>query len=345
MIDILELFKIGGILELIGVDKANKELDGLDNKSKGLGSKLGAFAKKTAKGAAVVGGAAVAAGTAAFAMTNKVTGAFDDISKGAQRAGVSTDFYQELDYWAGQNGVSHGQMEKAVGRFNQRMGQAQNGNEKYAGALQQLGVDMDAVRNGTLSTDDAFAQSIKTLSEMESEQDKVNLATEMFGTRMARDLLPALQDGSLSLEDAKKKAEELGIVIGEDSLDQAVKFQDTWDDLTRSFGAFGQKILAQLMPAFQTMMDWILDNMPMIQAIFQTAFDIIGVVVVLIYIAVDDLIFLKVVVNAFAVFRYVVLVDVLLDNLFFCHCAFFYDFVKSFCFCIYKRRNHWITCL
>ncbi|MCT1576181.1 hypothetical protein M3E13_07820 [Oceanobacillus kimchii] len=53
----------------------------------------------------------------------------------------------------------------------------------------------------------------------------------------------------------RKKAEELGIVIGEDSLNAVVKFQDTWDSLKRSFTVFGQQVISQLMPAFQSLMD------------------------------------------------------------------------------------------
>ncbi|WP_200415936.1 phage tail protein [Virgibacillus salexigens] len=274
----LELFKIFGTLEMKGADKANQELDGVDKKAKGLGSKMGNAAKKIGKAGAVVGGAMAGIGTAAFAMTEKVTGAFDDISKGAQRLGVSTDFYQEMDFWASQNGLSHERMEKAIGRFNQRLGQATNGNERYSTALQDLGVNLDDVKNGSLSTEDAFAQSIQTLSEMESQQDQVNLATELFGTRMARDMLPALQNGALSIEDARKKAQELGIVIGEDSLSAGVKFQDTWDQMKRSLTTFGQQVFSQLIPVFQTMLDWIIANMPTIQGIFSTVFGVVQTV-------------------------------------------------------------------
>ena len=274
----LELFRIAGKIELDGADKAEKSLDRVDKKAEGFGSKLGGFARNVGKAGAVVGGAMAAAGGAAFAMTQKVTSSFDDISKGAQRVGVSTDFYQEMDFWASQNGLSHERMEKAVGRFNQRLGQATNGNEKYGSALQALGVNLDDVRNGTLTTEDAFAQSIQTLSEMENEQDKINLATELFGTRMARDMLPALQDGALSIDEARQKAQELGLVIGEDALEAGVKFQDTWDQLKRSMTTAGQQIMANLIPIFQTMMDWVLDHMPQIQAIFETVFDVIGTV-------------------------------------------------------------------
>lgn len=269
----LELFKIAGKIELDGAEQADKKLDQIDKKGKGLGSRIGKTAKKFGKGMAIIGGAATAAGVASFAMVNKVTSGLDDIAKGAEKVGVSSGAYQEMSYWAGQNGIEHRQMEKIVGRFNQRMGKAKNGNEKYSEALQQMGIDMDEVRKGTVSTEDAFAQSIKSLSEMESEQDKVNLATEMFGDKASRDLLPALNDGSLSLEEAAKKAKELGIVMDEDALAASEKFQDTWDDLTKTLGMVGQKIAVELMPYFQNMMDWILENLPAIKEKFSVVFD------------------------------------------------------------------------
>lgn len=229
------------------------------------GKSLGNAAKAGAKMAIGLGASMIGIGTAAFAMTNKVVGGFDTIAKNSAKLGVNTTAYQEMDYWAGQNGLSSDNMEKAVGRLNQRIGMASQGNKKYADILKTLGVDMDGVKKGTVSTEDAMAKSIQSLSQMTNEQEKAAYASELFGTKLGRELMPALQDGSLSLEDAKKKAKELGIVIEEDSLRAAEKFGDTWDDLTRSFSVFGQKIISKLMPVFQNMMDWVLDNMPLIQ--------------------------------------------------------------------------------
>lgn len=124
-----------------------------------------------------------------------------------------------------------------------------------------------------------MTQSIQALSQMENSQEKAALASELFGTKLSQELMPAIDSGALSIEEAQKKAEELGIVIGEDSLNAAEDFNDSWDDITRSLGAFGQKIIAKLMPTFQTMMDWVIVHMPQIQAVFSTVFDIIGVVI------------------------------------------------------------------
>lgn len=220
--------------------------------------------------------AAVGVGAAAFAMTSKVTAGFDAIAKNSRKMGVSTDFYQEMEYWASQNGLSNENMEKSLKRLNQRMGQAVDGNKKYSAALTTLGVDMNAVKDGTVTTEEAMTKSIQSLSEMENSQEKAALAAELFGVKLAQEMMPALDAGALSIEDAQKKAAELGIVIGEDTLNAAESFNDAWDDITRSLTAVGQKVLGELIPVFQMMMDWVLAHMPQIQAVFNFVFDAIA---------------------------------------------------------------------
>lgn len=273
--DGIEIFKLFGSI-FVDTDEANKSISKTGKEADGLGGKLGKGIKTAGKWAAAITTAAVGIATAAFAMTNKVTSAFDDISKTSQKMGITTDYYQEMDYWAQQNGISSGNMEKALGRLNQRMGLAAEGNEKYSNALTKLGVDMNAVEDGTVSTEDAMTQAIKTLSEMDNEQQKVALASELFGTKLSRELMPALQDGSMSIEEAKEKAKELGLVIGEDTIDAGVKFQDNLTDMKASLGAITQNIMAELIPVFNNMMDWILEHMPQIQEVFSFVFDLIS---------------------------------------------------------------------
>lgn len=270
----IQIFKLFGSI-LVDDKEAQKSLSRTDKKTKTLGDRLRSGIKTAGKWGAALAAAGVAAGAAMFGLVNKATQAADAIAKGAEKVGMSTDFYQEMEYWASQNGIAHEQMEKALGRFNQRLGQAQNGNEKYSTALKELGIDLGAVESGQLSTEDAFAQSISTLSEMESEQDKVNLATELFGTRMARDLLPALNDGSLSIDEARKKAQELGLVMSEDQLQAAETFQDSWDNIKRSLSTAATQMGLELMPMFQKLLDWVIANLPAIRETFSNVFGFI----------------------------------------------------------------------
>lgn len=253
--------------------KVGKNMEQTGQKIQDTGKKVSSVGKKWTRSTSIVASGVAALGGGLLGLTNRATESADEIAKGAEKMGVSTDFYQESAYWASQNGISQEQMEKAVGRLNQRMGKAVDGNKKYAEALGKLGVDLGAVEDGSLSTEDAMAQSITTLSEMDNEHEKAALATEMFGTRMARDLLPALNDGSLSMEEARDKAKELGLVMGGEQLEKAEKFQDSMDNVKRSLGAVGMEIGLELMPYFQQMLDWIIDHMPQIRETITNTFD------------------------------------------------------------------------
>ncbi|CAM3862578.1 peptidoglycan DD-metalloendopeptidase family protein [Alkalicoccus chagannorensis] len=223
----------------------------------------------------VAGMGAAAAGAAGglFALTGRVTENADEIAKSSIRMGVSTDFYQDMEFWASQNGIAHGQMEQALQRVNQRMGEARAGNENYQEALEELGISMEDVENGTVDTEEAFAKSIQSLSEMTNEQDQARLAGELFGSTLGRQLLPALQDGSLSMEEAADMMDELGLRMDEQDFEQAQEFQDSMDVIRRSLGQVTQQIGLELMPHFQQMLDWILNNMPDIQETMSNAFD------------------------------------------------------------------------
>lgn len=213
---------------------------GLDQ-AEGRLSKFGGVLKSAGKVMAAGVAGAAALGGAAFAMANKVTQGHDRIHKSSQKMGVTTDLYQELDYWATQNGISSESMERAVGRLTQRMGRAGEGNEKYAAAFERVGVSIRDANGNMRDTDQVLPEVIAKLSNIEEPATRSAVAAELLGTKMARDLLPALGDSALSLEDATAKAREMGIVIGEDAIESSVKFQDSLDSLKREAGALLQK--------------------------------------------------------------------------------------------------------
>ncbi|PRO64563.1 peptidoglycan DD-metalloendopeptidase family protein [Alkalicoccus urumqiensis] len=220
-----------------------------------------------------IGAAVAGAGAAAFSLTGSVTENADAIAKASTRMGVSTDFYQDMEFWASQNGIAQGKMEQALQRVNQRMGEARAGNEGYRDALEELGVSMEEVEAGTVSTEDAFARSIQSLSEMTNEQDQARLAGELFGKNLGQELLPALQEGSLSMEEANEMMDEFGLRMDDKDFEDAAKFQDTMDVLQRTLGTVAQQIGLELMPHLQTFLDWILANMPDIRQTVTQVFD------------------------------------------------------------------------
>src|SRR5690554_3274128 len=100
----MEVFKLFGRI-LVDDEEAQKSLSKTDKNTKSLGDRLRGGIKTAAKWGAALVTAGAAAGAAMFGLVNKATQAADAIAKGAERVGVSTDFYQEMEFWASQNGL------------------------------------------------------------------------------------------------------------------------------------------------------------------------------------------------------------------------------------------------
>jgi len=220
-------------------------MDGVQDKMKTVGGNLSKTGGTLTKN---VTAPIMAVGGAALGMANKYAGMGDDIAKTSTKLGIGTDALQEMQYWASQNGIEASAMERGVGRLNQRVGRAATGNEKYAGAFEDLGISIHDANGNIRDTESVMQDTVAALREIEDPATRSAMASEIFGTKMARDLMPALEDSSLSLEDAKEKIHEMGGVMSEDAVRSAEKYEDAMDDLKREFGGVFMEIGTKLIP-------------------------------------------------------------------------------------------------
>ena len=269
------LFKLAGEI-MIDEKPATKSLDNVEGRAKRSEGRLGKIFKGIGTTAGVLAGAFTAVGGAGLGMANKFSNTADEIHKSSMKMGVGTDALQELRYAMGQVGVDSGSTDRALERLNQRMGRAKQGNEKYQQALEGVGVSMEDVKNGSISTDEAFMQSIDTLNNMEDSQKQSAMASELFGTSLSRKLMPAIKEGTLTIEDLKEEAQETGGVIGEDSIEAGVLWSDTMDKLKFTAKGVFNQLAGELLPAFQDFLDWVIGHMPTIQEYMERAFNVIS---------------------------------------------------------------------
>lgn len=272
MID-LGALKIG-----IKVDKdsAISDLNSVSGVAESTQSKFAGFGKKLKTGA-MVGGTAIVAATGALAgMANKASDSTDRIDKMSQKMGLSRDAFQEWDYVMSQNGVSIDSVGAGMKTLTNQFDDLGKGSKNATEAFGELGLKYEDLEGK--SQEEIFEMTIKGLQGMEDETKRAAIANDLLG-RSGQELAPLLNAGAESTEELKKRAHELGMVLNDDAIDAGVKFQDTMDDLKRSFGAAVTQIGVQVMPMFQNFADWVLDNMPQIQAFFKKAFDVIGTVV------------------------------------------------------------------
>ncbi len=291
----MDVFSLMGTIALDGGDKVNSELSGIEGNAEKAGGGFGKFAKIAGAGALAVGAAAVSAGAGALALANKFAATGDEIAKSAMKMGVGTDALQELRHAGDQVGVSSDSMDRALGRLNQRIGLAAGGNEKYQDSLQKMGFSMAEIEAGTISTEDAFMKSIHTLHEMDNATEQSALASELFGTKLARDLMPAIVAGGDEIEGLRERAHELGIVMSEDALKAAEDYSDAMDELKKMFTAVFQEVATKLIPVFIDLFEWAKTHAPKVQAFFKNAFEYIerAIVDVIIPIIMDLVDYLK----------------------------------------------------
>lgn len=241
----MDIFRLVGSV-FVNTDEANKSLAKTDEKAEGLGSTFTRAGKVVGKAALAIGAAAIGAGTALYSMATNAAQAADVVDKGSLRMGVSTDYYQELAYAAGQCGVEMSTMEKA------------------AKALE--------------GTDIGLEDALDQIMQLGTEEERSAAAAELFGDSLAYQLSPILAQSGEEFGGLMDRAGELGLVMSEDSVAAGVKLGDTMSDVKQSFGAVVTEIGTQVMPIIQQVLEWVLAHMPEIKETITRVTDVLQVV-------------------------------------------------------------------
>lgn len=190
-----------------------------------------------------------AAGAAAVGLAKMSTEAFTavaDIDDLAQRAGVSAQKIQELQYVSTMTGVATNTLSRALIRARAAYADMGTGNvNAQVEALEALGISYGQFEN----QEDIFDGIIERLSAMEDDTLKVAYANEIFGDRIANELLPLLNAGSDELQRFKDE------FAGFDTLsDEQVAAMANMDDVLfrvkETFKNLGYQIANSLIPLF-----------------------------------------------------------------------------------------------
>lgn len=238
----MDIFKLVGSV-FVDTDEAQKSLSKADEKAKGLGTSMANAGKAVGKAALAIGAAAVGAGAALVGMANNAAKTADEVDKGSIRMGVSTGYFQELQYAAGQCGVEMSTLEQAAKKLE--------------------GTD--------LNFEDAMAQ----IMALGTEEERSAAAAELFGESLAYKLSPVLAQSGEDFQGLMDRANDLGLVMSEDSVAAGVKLNDTMSDVKQSFGAVANELGVAVMPIIQDVLDWVLEHMPEIKETITKVTDVL----------------------------------------------------------------------
>jgi len=273
----MNLFKLVGSI-MVDSSDADKSIQKTGKNAQGLGK---TFVKGV--GSAVKFGVGLAAGVgvgaaALLGLATKSAAAGDRIDKLSQKIGLSRKGFQEFDFIASQSGMSIEVLQSGFKKLSDTMVDANEGNKLASKAFDDLGVSAEDSTGKLKSQEQMFNETIVALQKMPEGAKKSSIANDLLG-KSASELAPLINGAAGSVEEMRKKANDLGLVLSDETIDASVKFTDSMDQVKRSLSAVVTNVGASVMPMMQGLLEWVSNNMPAIKSTFKTAFDGISTVV------------------------------------------------------------------
>ena len=229
----------------------------LSPETEAAGQKTGkGFAGKLAKGLAV-GGAAIAAGSAA-ALVGIVKGAKgvseygDNVDKMSQKLGLSSDAYQKWDYVLNLAGTDMGSMTTGLKTLTNKFDDAKNGSEGAQEMFSKLGISMEDASK--MSREDLFQAAITGLQGMEDTTERAALANDLFG-KSGQNLAPLFNQSAKATKEQMDLAEKYGMVMPEATVKASAAFQDSLTTMQGASTGLKNRLLGEFLPSMTKVTD------------------------------------------------------------------------------------------
>jgi len=240
--------------------KARQDLNNFANQVKGSSESAGTSLFGVGTAAVMLGGLledlaqrALAAGrdllsfplNAAIA-AGKAAEQFDQL---AQRTGIAVDALQGLQVAMAREGLESGSLALGFRTLSGHIVGMAEGTAKSSELFRQLGISEQTVAQGTGALMSAIADRFAGMAD---GAEKSRFAVELFG-RSGLQLIPILNQGSVGLEAAMRKAAEFGLILTKTQQKDLKVFDDSLDDLGSALKGFTAQVGAAFAPSLTSL--------------------------------------------------------------------------------------------
>jgi len=245
------LVKLGVDADLQSVEAFEK---GIENVTKAVGKLIAAAGVATA----AIGGLAYA--TAAQG---------DAAAKAAARTGTTAEEYQRLAYAADKSSVSTEMLEVALTKQTSAVNKAIAEGRDYIEVTDGVNI---AIRNadGTLkSQTQIMEETADAIANASSEQEALAIAQAIYGEELGAKMLPLLKLGGEGIAGLGQQAEDLGLVLSNETAAASEVFNDSLTDLQAIAkglaNVFGEALIPVITRLTEGLRDWYLANKEVIR--------------------------------------------------------------------------------
>ena len=222
---------------------AKQQIKVVGQKFQEVGGKIESAGRAMSK----VSGAATAALAGIAKLGYDAVTAADDLNTLAKQTGVSTDELQKWSYAADLVDVSTESITGAMKKMKKNL-------DSNSDAFEALGVKTKDANGNFRDSTEIFYDTIAALSKIDNETERDIAAMEIFG-KGADELAGIIDDGGAALKAYGEEAEQMGLIIGGDTLDKLNEANDTIDKMKATWGASLAQAGATIATAFAPVLE------------------------------------------------------------------------------------------
>lgn len=219
----------------------NSALSSAGDKISKVGSNL--------KGVSITAGATL---TALSALSIKTVSNTAELQDYADRLGITAEALQRYDYIANQSGVDTEQLVKSVSKSRDAIGTIlAGGSNASTQAIEKL---FGGIENVPKDAENGFNAIIQQLSKVSDSTMQAYYANEIFGEKLATDLIPMINNGSERLDQLNAEFEQIGYLSNE-QVQSLADFDDEMNIIKSSFKQTGAEITVAFLPVMEKTSD------------------------------------------------------------------------------------------
>lgn len=226
-----------------------QQIKNVGDKMKGVGDKVSGVGQKLAP----ISGAAAAIGGGLLKLGYDAITSADDLNTLSQQTGISTDELQKMQYASDLVDVSIEDITGALRKMKTKMDPSNQ-------AFKDLGISVTNADGSLRNATDVFYDSLEALSQIENETERDQAAMSLFG-KSADSLAGIIDDGGAALQAYGTEAENLGLILDENTISSLNDTNDAVDKMkatvSATLGQVGADVAEVLGPAVEKVGEWI----------------------------------------------------------------------------------------
>lgn len=246
------------LLVKLGVDA---DLDSVEAFEKGIEN----VTKAVGKLIAAAGVATAAVGALAYSTAAQG----DAAAKSAARTGTTAEEYQRLAYAADKSAVSTEMLDVALTKQTSAVNKAIAEGRDYIEVTDGVRISVKNADGTLKSQTQIMEETADAIANASSEQEALAIAQAIYGEELGAKMLPLLKLGGEGIAGLGQQAEDLGLVLSNETAAASEVFNDSLTDLhaiaTGLKNILGEALIPVLTAITEGIRDWYLANKEVIR--------------------------------------------------------------------------------